>query len=69
MTREISRTPAMLFDFDGRFIDSAYQHVLAWQHETLQELGLSLGVWRIHRRIGMSEACWFRLSSARTVGG
>jgi HAD superfamily hydrolase (TIGR01509 family) len=53
MTQEISQTPAMLFDLDGTLIDSVYQHVLAW-HEALQELGLSLGVWRIHRRIGMS---------------
>ena len=53
MTRAISDTPAMLFDLDGTLIDSVYQHVLAW-HEALQELGLSLGVWRIHRRIGMS---------------
>jgi hypothetical protein len=29
------------------------QHVLAW-HEALEEVGFSLGVWRIHRRIGMS---------------
>jgi HAD superfamily hydrolase (TIGR01509 family) len=27
--------------------------VLAW-HEALEEVGFSLGVWRIHRRIGMS---------------
>ena len=47
MTQEISHTPAMLFDLDGTLIDSVYQHVLAW-HEALQELGLSLGVWRIH---------------------
>ena len=53
MTQEISHTPAMLFDLDGTLIDSVYQHVLAW-HEALQEVGLSLGVWRIHRRIGMS---------------
>jgi HAD superfamily hydrolase (TIGR01509 family) len=43
----------MLFDLDGTLIDSVYQHVLAW-HEALQEQGHSLGVWRIHRRIGMS---------------
>jgi HAD superfamily hydrolase (TIGR01509 family) len=46
-------TPAFLFDLDGTLIDSVYQHVLAW-HEALEELGLSLAVWRIHRRIGMS---------------
>jgi HAD superfamily hydrolase (TIGR01509 family) len=45
--------PALLFDLDGTLIDSVYQHVLAW-HEALEELGLSLAVWRIHRRIGMS---------------
>jgi HAD superfamily hydrolase (TIGR01509 family) len=43
----------LLFDLDGTLIDSVYQHVLAW-HEALEQLGLSLAVWRIHRRIGMS---------------
>jgi HAD superfamily hydrolase (TIGR01509 family) len=46
-------TPAFLFDLDGTLIDSVYQHVLAWR-EALEEVGLSLAVWRIHRRIGMS---------------
>jgi HAD superfamily hydrolase (TIGR01509 family) len=53
MSRDINHTPALLFDLDGTLIDSVYQHVLAW-HEALGELGLSLAVWRIHRRIGMS---------------
>jgi HAD superfamily hydrolase (TIGR01509 family) len=53
MTQETSHTLAMLFDLDGTLIDSVYQHVLAW-HEALDELDLTLGVWRIHRRIGMS---------------
>ena len=53
MTQETSHTPALLFDLDGTLIDSVYQHVLAW-HEALEEMGLSLAVWRIHRRIGMS---------------
>ncbi|HZD48495.1 MAG TPA: HAD family hydrolase [Silvibacterium sp.] len=48
-----SRGPAFLFDLDGTLVDSVYQHVLAW-HEALEETGLSLAVWRIHRRIGMS---------------
>ena len=47
------RGPAFLFDLDGTLVDSVYQHVLAW-HEALEETGLSLAVWRIHRRIGMS---------------
>ena len=34
-------------------MDSVYQHVLAWR-EALEEVGLELSVWRIHRRIGMS---------------
>ena len=53
MTQETPQSPALLFDLDGTLIDSVYQHVLAW-HEALEELGLSLAVWRIHRRIGMS---------------
>jgi HAD superfamily hydrolase (TIGR01509 family) len=53
MNQDTSHTPALLFDLDGTLIDSVYQHVLAW-HEALEELGLSLAVWRIHRRIGMS---------------
>ena len=46
-------TPALIFDLDGTLVDSVYQHVLAW-HEALQEAGVELAVWRIHRRIGMS---------------
>lgn len=42
-----------LFDLDGTLVDSVYQHVLAW-HEALEAEGLSLSVWRIHRKIGMS---------------
>jgi HAD superfamily hydrolase (TIGR01509 family) len=46
-------TPAFLFDLDGTLVDNVYQHVLAWR-EALEGLGISLAVWRIHRRIGMS---------------
>lgn len=46
-------TPAFLFDLDGTLLDSVYQHVIAWR-EALEEVGISLSVWRIHRRIGMS---------------
>ncbi|HZC35351.1 MAG TPA: HAD family hydrolase [Chthoniobacterales bacterium] len=48
-----SLTPAFLFDLDGTLVDSVYQHVLAWR-EALEQLGIELAVWRIHRRIGMS---------------
>jgi HAD superfamily hydrolase (TIGR01509 family) len=45
--------PVFLFDLDGTLVDSVYQHVLAWK-EALDEEGIELSVWRIHRKIGMS---------------
>ncbi len=45
--------PAFLFDLDGTLVDSVYQHVLAWQ-DALDQTGIELAVWRIHRKIGMS---------------
>jgi HAD superfamily hydrolase (TIGR01509 family) len=48
-----TRPPAFLFDLDGTLVDSVYQHVLAWR-EALEQAGIELAVWRIHRRIGMS---------------
>src|SRR5690348_15851178 len=45
--------PAFLFDLDGTLVDSVYQHVLAWR-QALEEAGIELAVWRIHRRVGMS---------------
>jgi HAD superfamily hydrolase (TIGR01509 family) len=53
MKKIYSKRPAFLFDLDGTLIDSVYQHVLAWR-EALERGGIELGVWRIHRRIGMS---------------
>ena len=44
---------ALLFDLDGTLVDSVYQHMLAWR-EALEEAGIELAVWRIHRQIGMS---------------
>lgn len=49
----VSDDPALLFDLDGTLVDSVYQHVLAWR-EALEQAGIDLAVWRIHRRIGMS---------------
>ncbi|HEY8903152.1 MAG TPA: HAD family hydrolase [Chthoniobacterales bacterium] len=46
-------TPAFLFDLDGTLIDSVYLHVVAWR-EALEQTGIPLSVWRIHRQIGMS---------------
>ena len=51
--------PAMLFDLDGTLLDSVYQHVLAWR-EALEQSGIELSVWRIHRRIGMSGGLFLR---------
>src|SRR5262249_52754181 len=51
-SREAGRT-AFLFDLDGTLVDSVYQHVLAWR-EAMEEIGIELAVWTIHRRIGMS---------------
>lgn len=45
--------PAFLFDLDGTLVDSVYQHVLAWR-EALEDVGIELAVWKIHRKIGMS---------------
>jgi HAD superfamily hydrolase (TIGR01509 family) len=53
MPVEARRESAFLFDLDGTLIDSVYQHVIAWR-EALEEVGVSLAVWKIHRRIGMS---------------
>lgn len=47
------KPPAILFDLDGTLVDSVYQHVLAWRL-ALEQAGIQLSVWRIHRRIGMS---------------
>src|SRR4051812_34659572 len=46
-------TPAILLDLDGTLTDSVYQHAIAW-HKALELGGITLSVWRIHRRIGMS---------------
>ena len=53
VTIESRSRPAFLFDLDGTLIDSVYQHVLGWR-EALDEVGINLSVWKIHRRIGMS---------------
>ena len=45
--------PVFLFDLDGTLVDSVYQHVLAWK-AALDDQGIELSVWRIHRKIGMS---------------
>jgi HAD superfamily hydrolase (TIGR01549 family) len=58
--------PAILFDLDGTLVDSVYQHVLAWR-DALEQAGMPLAVWRIHRRIGMSGGL-FVSALARETG-
>jgi HAD superfamily hydrolase (TIGR01549 family) len=53
MTMKRQQQTSFLFDLDGTLVDSVYQHVLAWQ-QLLEAEGITLDVWRIHRRIGMS---------------
>jgi HAD superfamily hydrolase (TIGR01549 family) len=64
---ESRSNPAFLFDLDGTLIDSVYQHVVAWR-EAMQDVGINLAVWKIHRRIGMSGGL-FMTALARELGG
>ncbi len=60
-----------LVDLDGTLVDSVYQHVLAWQ-EALDQLGIAISVWRIHRKIGMSGGLFANAllrETGRAVGG
>lgn len=57
--------PSVLFDLDGTLVDSVYEHVLAWR-EALEDAGIALGVWRIHRRIGMSGGLFTRALERET---
>jgi HAD superfamily hydrolase (TIGR01509 family) len=65
MTTSAERVPAFLFDLDGTLVDSVYQHVLAWR-EALEDAGIQLSVWRIHRRIGMSGGLFLNALARET---
>jgi HAD superfamily hydrolase (TIGR01509 family) len=56
----------LIFDLDGTLVDTVYQHVVAWE-QALQEAGMPIDAWRIHRRIGMSGGLFTRAVS-REVG-
>jgi HAD superfamily hydrolase (TIGR01509 family) len=60
--------PAFLFDLDGTLVDSVYQHVLAWR-AALEQVGIDLSVWRIHRRIGMSGGLFINALLRETEAG
>ena len=57
---------ALVFDLDGTLVDTVYAHVFAWQR-ALDEAGLTIDGWRIHRRIGMSGGLFAR-AVAREIG-
>ncbi|HKB75278.1 MAG TPA: HAD family phosphatase [Myxococcales bacterium] len=57
---------ALIFDLDGTLVDTVYAHVFAWQ-KALDEAGMPIDGWRIHRRIGMSGGLFTR-AVAREVG-
>jgi len=44
---------AVIFDLDGTLVDSVYAHTFAWWR-VLQEAGLPVAAWKVHRLIGMS---------------
>lgn len=48
----MSERIALLFDVDGTLVDSVYTHVVAWR-DALSDVGLTVPLWEIHRRIGM----------------
>ena len=56
---------SFLFDLDGTLVDSVYDHVLAW-NAALQEEGIDVSIWRIHRRIGMSGGLFTRALARET---
>jgi beta-phosphoglucomutase-like phosphatase (HAD superfamily) len=45
--------PALIFDLDGTLVDSVYFHVAVW-HQVLEQKGIDVPQWRIHRAVGMS---------------
>jgi HAD superfamily hydrolase (TIGR01509 family) len=57
---------ALIFDLDGTLVDTVYAHVFAWQR-ALDEAGMPIEGWRIHRRIGMSGGLFTR-AVGREVG-
>lgn len=57
---------AFIFDLDGTLVDTVYAHVVAWQL-ALEEGGIFVDGWRIHRRIGMSGGLFTR-ALAREIG-
>src|SRR5207247_6166019 len=64
--RGLALMQALIFDLDGTLVDTVYAHVFAWQR-ALDEVGMPIDGWKIHRRIGMSGGLFAR-AVAREVG-
>jgi phosphoglycolate phosphatase-like HAD superfamily hydrolase len=45
-------TATVILDVDGTLVDTNYQHAIAW-HRALRAAGFAVGLWRVHRHIGM----------------
>lgn len=56
---------SFIFDLDGTLTDSVYQNVAAWK-EALDDEGIPLAMWRIHRKIGMSGGLMLKSLSRET---
>ena len=56
---------SFLFDLDGTLTDSVYQNVAAWK-QALDDEGIPLAMWRIHRKIGMSGGLMLKTLSRET---
>ncbi len=41
-----------ILDIDGTLVDTNYHHAIAW-YRAFRQHGIVLGVWRIHRHVGM----------------
>ena len=58
---------ALVFDLDGTLVDSVYAHVLAWQG-ALDEAGLFVDGYRLHRHVGSSGNLIVRFAQRETGG-
>jgi HAD superfamily hydrolase (TIGR01509 family) len=56
---------ALVFDLDGTLVDSVYAHVLAWQG-ALDEAGLFVDGYRLHRHVGSSGNLIVRFAQRET---
>jgi phosphoglycolate phosphatase-like HAD superfamily hydrolase len=65
MSMKARQPTSFLFDLDGTLVDSVYDHVMAW-NAALQEEGIEVSIWRIHRRIGMSGGLFTRALARET---